>query len=104
MARALLHPYGGEICMRPPKRLTRMLRSRGNAILRPGRNCWRIERAEQSGLLVDGHDYYRAFYRSASNAERYILISGWQFDSSVALLRGTEAERAQEPVGFLDFL
>ena len=58
----------------------------------------------QTGLLVDGGDYYRAFYRAAQAAERYILISGWQFDSGTALLRGADAEQAQGKIHLLDFL
>jgi len=82
-----------------------MLRKRPRQkIAVPGRNCWRIDHAEQSGMLIDGHDYYRAFYHAAASAERYILISGWQFDSTVPLVRGADAEAAEGPVEFLQFL
>lgn len=73
-------------------------------MLQPGRNCWQIAAARHTGLLIDGCDYYRAFYRAAQAAERYILISGWQFDSGTALLRGAEAEQAQGKIQLLDFL
>ena len=69
-----------------------------------GRNCWQTGSVNQTGLLVDGCDYYRAFYRAAQAAERYILISGWQFDSGTALLRGAEAEQAQGKIDLLEFL
>lgn len=59
---------------------------------------------EEMGLLVDADDYYRAFYRAASQARRYILLSGWQFDSDVALLRGGEEEGAPHPVTLLELL
>ena len=49
-------------------------------ILQPEKNCWTVSKVTESGLLVDGRDYYRAFYHAARNAEEYILISGWQFD------------------------
>jgi hypothetical protein len=42
--------------------------------------------------------------RAALTAERYILLSGWQFDSEVALLRGAEAEAAAAPVTLLKLL
>jgi phospholipase D1/2 len=91
--------------MGPGKRLQKILRRRSReTIALPGRNCWRIDRADHSGMLIDAHDYYRAFYHAANSAERYILISGWQFDSSVALLRGSDAETASGPVEFLEFL
>jgi phospholipase D1/2 len=73
-------------------------------ILEPETNCWTISKVTESGLLIDGRDYYRAFYQAAQNAEEYILISGWQFDSDVALLRGSDADAAGESAKFLTFL
>jgi phospholipase D1/2 len=73
-------------------------------ILRPGVNCWSIDEVCQTGLLIDGRDYYRAFYRAAKAARRYILIAGWQFDSSVDLLRGDDLTEADTDVRFLPFL
>ncbi len=63
-------------------------------ILRPSVNCMGIYGVRDSGLIVDGHDYYRAFYEAAKKAERYILIAGWQFDSDVRLIRGETEENA----------
>jgi phosphatidylserine/phosphatidylglycerophosphate/cardiolipin synthase-like enzyme len=59
---------------------------------------------ESTGLVVDGYDYYRFFYRAAKGARRYILITGWQFDSDFRLLRGREAEEAGGEVTMLRFL
>ncbi|HEX6174876.1 MAG TPA: phospholipase D-like domain-containing protein [Candidatus Binatia bacterium] len=73
-------------------------------ILQPDKNCWTISEVTESGLLIDGRDYYRAFYQAARSAEDYILISGWQFDSDVALLRGSDADYAPASVQFLTFL
>lgn len=73
-------------------------------ILELQRNCWSIDEIKHSGLLIDGRDYYRAFYQAAKNAEHYILISGWQFDSDVALLRGADAEAAGDTAPLLSFL
>jgi len=47
-------------------------------------------------VLVDARDYYRAFYRAARRARQYIAITGWQFDSNVALMRGGDAHEAGE--------
>jgi phospholipase D1/2 len=63
-------------------------------IIQPGRNAEPTTRTDAAGVLVDGAGYYRAFYRSALTARHYILMSGWQFDSTVALVRGDDA-----PVG-----
>ena len=74
-----------------------------NSILKIGNNCWDITDAKETGLLIDGRDYYRAFYRAASMADRYILICGWQFDSDVSLVRGQDVAEGND-VGLLSFL
>lgn len=73
------------------------------SIINIGVTCWDVASAEQTGLLIDARDYYRAFYHAARAAKRYVLISGWQFDSDVRLLRGEDAEDAGE-VCLLSFL
>jgi phosphatidylserine/phosphatidylglycerophosphate/cardiolipin synthase-like enzyme len=55
-------------------------------------------------VIIDARDYYRAFYQAASRAKRYIAITGWQFDSDVALLRGEDAQGAQGEVRMLPLL
>ena len=91
--------------MKTPRRLRRFIRPPArHTILTAGRNCWRIDATSDSGLLVDGRDYYRAFYHSARQAEQYIFIFGWQFDSNAALLRGEDAAEAQGKIKLLDFL
>jgi phospholipase D1/2 len=74
-----------------------------NPILTIGSNCWDISDAKETGLLIDGRDYYRVFYRAASEAERYILICGWQFDSDVSLVRGQDVPEGND-IGLLSFL
>jgi phospholipase D1/2 len=74
------------------------------AVLKPGRNCWIIDEVGATGLLIDGRDYYRAFYRAAMKARRYILLAGWQFDREVHLLRGDDARETSHDVRFLSFL
>jgi phospholipase D1/2 len=73
-------------------------------ILAPGRTCAEILPAPRGGLLIDGRDYYRAFYQAASRAERYLLIAAWQLDSGVRLLRGDDADGAAHPVELLPLL
>jgi len=67
-------------------------------------HAFRVHPVEELGLLIDGHDYYREFYRAALRAERSIMLSGWQFDSEVELLRGPDAENSELPVKLLKFL
>lgn len=73
-------------------------------ILQAPRNVWCETRVDAFGLLIDGSDYYRAFYQAAQQAERYILMTGWQFDTDACLLRGDEARDAPLPVKLLPFL
>jgi phosphatidylserine/phosphatidylglycerophosphate/cardiolipin synthase-like enzyme len=57
-----------------------------------------------SSVIVDAAAYYAAFYRAASLARQHIVITGWQFDTSVKLLRGEAARGARYPVELLPFL
>lgn len=67
-------------------------------------NAFVTAAVEQSGVLIDARDYYRTLYRALERAERYVVISGWQFESGIRLLRGHDAEQATRPVKLLEFL
>lgn len=74
-------------------------------ILKPGRNCWCKGSVDSTGIIFDGRDYYRAFYENARRAHSTIIISGWQFDSTVKLMRGGDMkDAASADTGFLNFL
>ncbi len=77
----------------------------GAPILVPGRNCW-TDRAdvERSGVLIDAHNYYRAFYHAAGQARRYILLAGWRFNTDTRLVRGDDARANGGEVSLLPFL
>src|SRR6186713_752403 len=75
-----------------------------NRLLNVGQSAWCEKDVTGAGLLVDGDDYFKAFYDAALGARRTILLSGWQFDSDVALLRGQDAEGAELPVTLKKFL
>ena len=66
--------------------------------------CWRTAKVDEAGLLIDAADYYRELYRAALTAKKSLLLTGWQFDSEVPLLRGGEALQASGPVTLLAFL
>jgi phosphatidylserine/phosphatidylglycerophosphate/cardiolipin synthase-like enzyme len=63
-------------------------------VLREGETVERLLEQETGGVLIDGRDYYLAFWEHARRAKKWILISGWQFDSEVRLLRGDDMARA----------
>ncbi|MDR9437489.1 MAG: phospholipase D-like domain-containing protein, partial [Thiohalophilus sp.] len=54
-------------------------------ILKPGRNCWRIRRAERIAFLIDGADYFQALHAVLPQARQQILISSWDIYSDIRL-------------------
>ena len=73
-------------------------------ILVPGKSFFAAPRASACGLLVDARDYYVAFYRAALAARHSILVTGWQFDRGVKLLRGSDVALAKPMGGEVRFL
>jgi phosphatidylserine/phosphatidylglycerophosphate/cardiolipin synthase-like enzyme/uncharacterized membrane protein YdjX (TVP38/TMEM64 family) len=61
------------------------------AVLKPGDNIWRLERAERATVLVDAATYYGALRKTLRKAQKSILIAGWDIDSR-ALLVGPSGE------------
>ena len=57
-------------------------------ILKPGRNCWRLEPAHRAAFLVDGEAYFSAFRAAVLKAERSLFILGWDINSSTRLMPG----------------
>ncbi|MFZ5908042.1 MAG: phospholipase D-like domain-containing protein [Nitrospirota bacterium] len=73
-------------------------------ILNPGSNCWDIFDVSECGVIIDGCDYYKAFYEAALRARRYILLAGWQFDSRVKLLRSEDETASDLDTTLIAFL
>jgi phospholipase D1/2 len=73
-------------------------------LLIPGVTCSTIVPDGRAGLLVDGRDFYRAFYEAACLAERSIVMAGWQFSSGVELIRGDDVTSCDLPTSLIDFL
>jgi len=74
----------------------------GANILKPGKNCWRIEPADRVRFLIDGEAYFHAFRETAKNAQRVIMILGWDVDSRFKLKRDSDYDGYPETLG--DFL
>ena len=53
--------------------------------LDPGRNCWRIERADKAALIVDAADYFSIVRQAMMTAEKRIMLIGWDFDARVRI-------------------
>jgi phosphatidylserine/phosphatidylglycerophosphate/cardiolipin synthase-like enzyme len=60
--------------------------ARSDAILVPGRNCWRIERAHRVAFFVDAADYFAALRSAIVQAQCCIFVLGWDFDSRIPLV------------------
>ena len=61
-------------------------------VLVPGRNVWRVERAEAFAVLVDAAAYFGALRRALLSARRRVAIVGWDFDSRTRLLGEAEPD------------
>jgi phospholipase D1/2 len=69
------------------------------ARLDPGRNCWRIARADRAALIVDACDYYRLAREAMLKARSQILLIGWDVDTRIALVEKEEAGEAPNHLG-----
>ncbi|MFN3388401.1 MAG: phospholipase D-like domain-containing protein [Allosphingosinicella sp.] len=54
-------------------------------MLEPGRNCWRIARADRAALIIDAADYFRLARQAMLEARSQILMIGWDFDTRISL-------------------
>ena len=56
-------------------------------ILRVGDTCWQAPKARKAAVLVDAQPYFDAFASAVAQAQRSVLIAGWDIDSRVELWR-----------------
>src|SRR5688572_13265989 len=66
-------------------------------VAQPGRNCWRVERADEFYCIQDAADYFRLVRDALLRAEKTVFILGWDIFASVDLLPSGTAEVAQKP-------
>jgi phospholipase D1/2 len=71
-------------------------------ILVPGKNCWKLEQAENVSFIVDAEAYFKAFRESLKLARTNIFICGWDIDSRTILLRDDPEDGY--PIELGDFL
>jgi phosphatidylserine/phosphatidylglycerophosphate/cardiolipin synthase-like enzyme len=67
-------------------------------IIEPGRNCWRVARAERAAVLVDAASYFSRLEASLRQAKRSIIIVGWDFDGRIRLRPDADPEQSP-PLG-----
>ncbi|MDP3800723.1 phospholipase D-like domain-containing protein [Brevundimonas sp.] len=58
---------------------------RGQSLLTPGRNCWRVDTADRFAVLLENAAYFDALRSALAKARRSIVILGWQFDPRTRL-------------------
>jgi len=75
---------------------------RTDALLEPGRNCWRVEHAHRLSFLVDGAAYFTAVRQALRQARHSFFILGWDIDSRMLLVPEGANDGYPEPLG--DFL
>jgi len=59
-------------------------------VFETGENCWRVTPASRFGWVIDAENYFLALCDALRNAEREILILGWDIDSRTQLIRDEE--------------
>ena len=65
----------------------------------PERNCWRVERAERVGLIVDAAEYFVRLRQALMAARRQVLLIGWDFDFEIEMMPGEGDEDGMAPDG-----
>ena len=57
-------------------------------MFQPGRNCWRVARAERFRCIQDAAEYFALVRRALLSARHSVFILGWDILASVDLLPG----------------
>jgi len=63
-------------------------------ILRPGDNCWRVDRADRFSCVQDAADYFRFVRHAILHARDTIFILGWDIQSTLDLVPDGAADDA----------
>ena len=75
------------------------------AIIQPGRNCWRVDRADRFYCIQDAADYFLLARRALLAARDTVFLLGWDIASTIDLAPGLEdadaPTRLDELVAFI---
>ncbi len=63
-----------------------------DAILKHGRNCWRLDRAHRFYAVQDAADYFRLVGEALLSARRTVFILGWDTTAGIDLQPGATAK------------
>jgi len=70
----------------------------------PVTNCWRVARAAQLALIVDGEHYFKALRPVMIAARHELLLIGWDFDFEIEMLPGQSDADGMAPDGLPNHL
>ena len=62
-------------------------------MLREGKNVWRVARADRMAVIIDADRYFAIARDAFLQAQRRILLVGWDFDARIVLGRGGEGPK-----------
>ncbi len=68
--------------------------SPARGIVQPGKNCWRVDRADRFYCIQDGADYFRLVRDALLSARHSVFILGWDIFAGVDLLPGATVSDA----------
>ncbi len=68
--------------------------SPAQAIVQPGKNCWRVDRADRFYCIQDAADYFRLVRDALLSARHSVFILGWDIYAAVDLLPGASVSDA----------
>ena len=74
-------------------------------IIQPGKNCWRVDRADRFYCIQDAADYFQLVRRALLDARDTVFILGWDINATVNLVPGLtgagEPTRLDELIAFI---
>jgi phosphatidylserine/phosphatidylglycerophosphate/cardiolipin synthase-like enzyme/uncharacterized membrane protein YdjX (TVP38/TMEM64 family) len=73
--------------------------SSGAPIVQAGRNCWKVDRANQFSCIQDAADYFKLVREALLAARRTVFILGWDIFANVDLLPAAAAPEGPIPAG-----
>jgi phospholipase D1/2 len=68
----------------------------GQPLLRPGDNCWRVERAKRFFCVQDAADYFRLVRHAILQARESVFIVGWDIQATLDLVPQGAGDHARD--------
>ncbi|TVV75744.1 phospholipase D-like domain-containing protein [Sphingomonas solaris] len=73
-------------------------------LLKPGQNCWRVERASRVAVIIDADDYFKAARAAMMKAKKQIVLVGWDFDARIRFGGDVDDGGPERVGGFFSWL